>query len=104
MSTNEDEKLARMLHSRHIEPASHDLAARIILQARTLPQLDSISLWRALRQLFVEFHLPKPGYVLASALILGMVLGFGTTPENGPLSDTSSATAHNYISGDEGLL
>ena len=36
------------------------------------------SLWQSVRQLFAEFHLPKPGYVLASALVLGMVLDFST--------------------------
>lgn len=104
MSENEDEKLARLLHSRHIEPASHDLAARIILKAQSSPQVQNISLWQTVRQLFAEFHLPKPGYVLASALVLGMVLGFSTAPENGQLSDASSATAQSYIADDEELL
>ena len=104
MSENKDEKLASMLRSRRIEPASHDLAARIILKAQSLPQLESTSLWQAVRQLFAEFHLPKPGYVLASALVLGMVVGFSTAPENGQLSDASSATAQSYIAGDEELL
>ncbi|MBM2805438.1 MAG: hypothetical protein HW419_3331 [Deltaproteobacteria bacterium] len=104
MSENQDEKLASMLRSRRIEPASHDLAARIILKAQSLPQLESTSLWQAVRQLFAEFHLPKPGYVLASALVLGMVVGFSTAPENGQLSDASSATAQSYIAGDEELL
>jgi len=104
MSENEDEKLARMLHSRRIEPASQDLAARIISQAQSLPQVQNISLWQSVRQLFAEFHLPKPGYVLASALILGMVLGFSTAPENGQLSEAGSATAQSFLSGDEELL
>ena len=69
-----------------------------------LPQLQNISPWQALRQLFAEFHLPKPGYVLASALVLGMVLGFGTGPENGPLYDGSGAISYSYMSSDEGLL
>ena len=104
MTENEDEKLARLLHSRPLEPASHDLAARIILKAQSLPQLQNVSLWQAVRQLFAEFHLPKPGYVLASALVLGMVLGFSTAPENGQLSDVGSASAQSYIAGDEELL
>ncbi len=104
MSENEDEKLARMLHSRRIEPASHDLAARIILQAQSLPQVQNISLWQVVRQLFAEFHLPKPGYVLASALVLGLMLGFSTAPENGQSGDASSAATQSYIAGDEGLL
>jgi hypothetical protein len=104
MSENQDEKLTRMLHTRRIEPASHDLAERIILQAQSLPQVQNISLWHSVRQLFAEFHLPKPGYVLAGALILGMLLGFSTAPEYGQLSDIGSTTAQSYIAGDEGLL
>jgi len=104
MSENEDEKLARMLHSRRIEPASHDLAARIILKAQSLPQLQNISLWQAVRQLFAEFHLPKPGYVLASALILGMLLGFNIAPDHSSLNENNSQAAQSFLSGDEELL
>jgi hypothetical protein len=104
MSENEDEKLARMLHSRRIEPASHDLAARIILKAQSLPQLESTSLWQAVRQLFAEFHLPKPGYVLASALILGMLLGFNIAPDHSSLNENNSQAAQSFLSGDEELL
>jgi hypothetical protein len=104
MSENQDEKLESMLRSRRTETVTPDLAGRIILQAQSLPQVQDISLWHAVRQLFAEFHLPKPGYVLASALVLGMVLGFTTAPENGQLGDASSATAQTYIAGDEELL
>ena len=104
MSENQDEKLESMLRSRRTETVTPDLAGRIILQAQSLPQLQNVPLWQAVRQLFAEFHLPKPGYVLASALLLGMVLGFSTAPENGQLSDASSATAQSYIAGDEELL
>jgi hypothetical protein len=104
MSENQDEKLEMMLRSRRTETASPDLAARIILQAQSLPQVQNISLWQAVRQLFAEFHLPKPGYVLASALVLGMMLGFSTATENTQIGDPSSATAQSYITGDEGLL
>ena len=104
MSENQDEKLESMLRSRRTETVAPDLAGRIILQAQSLPQLQNVPLWQAVRQLFAEFHLPKPGYVLASALVLGIVLGFSTAPENGQLSDASSATAQSYIAGDEELL
>ena len=104
MSEYQDEKLESMLRSRRTETVAPDLAGRIILQAQSLPQLQNVSLWQAVRQLFAEFHLPKPGYVLASALVLGMVLGFSMAPENGQLSDAGSATAQSYIAGDEELL
>jgi hypothetical protein len=104
MSKNQEEKLETLLRSRQVDPASHDLASRIILKAQSLPQLQNISLWQSVRQLFAEFHLPKPGYVLATALVLGMVVGFSTAPENGQNGDTGAATAQSYIAGDEGLL
>jgi hypothetical protein len=104
MSEYQDEKLDRMLHSRRIEPASQNLAARIILKAQSLPQVQNLSLWQAVRQLFAEFHLPQPGYVLATALILGMMLGFSTAPDDDQSGDISSMTAQSYIAGDEELL
>ncbi len=104
MSEYQDEKLESMLRSRRTETVAPDLAGRIILQAQTMPQLQNISLWHGVRQLFAEFHLPKPGYVLASALVLGMVLGFSTAPDNDQLSDAGSATMQSYIAGDEELL
>ena len=98
-----DERLEKMLRERRVETASHDLAQRIILKAQGLPQSQNLSPWQALRQLFAEFHLPKPGYVLASALVLGMVLGF-TEPENSSPDDGGSAISYSYMSSDEGLL
>ena len=104
MSENQDEKLDQMLRSRRIEPAHRDLAARIILKAQTVPQVQNVSLWQAVRQLFAEFHLPQPGYVLATALVLGMMLGFSTAPDNAQMSDAGSVTAQSYIASDEELL
>jgi ABC-type uncharacterized transport system permease subunit len=104
MSDNKDERLEQMLRARRLEAASPDLAARIILQAKNLPQLQSVSLWQALRQAFAEFHLPKPAYVLASALVVGMVMGFTLTPDSFPTNDEILTTTQNYIDADEGLL
>ena len=104
MSDNRDERLEQMLRSRHLEAASRDLAARIISRAESLPQLQNVSLWQALRQAFAEFHILKPGYVLASALVLGMVLGFTLTPDNFSANDENLTTTQNYIEADEGLL
>jgi hypothetical protein len=104
MSDDKDERLEQLLRSRRLEAASPDLAARIILQAQNLPQTQNLSLWQATRQLFAEFHLPKPAYVLASALVVGMVLGFTLTPDNFPPNDDTVTTTQNYIEADEGLL
>ncbi|MGE5306927.1 MAG: hypothetical protein ACM3TN_26785 [Alphaproteobacteria bacterium] len=104
MSDNRDDKLDSMLRSRRVEPASPDLAQRIVLKASVLPQIQNVSLWQSVRQLFAEFHLPKPGYVLASALIIGMLVGFSTAPDNSSIKEANSSTAQLYLSGDEDLL
>ena len=104
MSDNRHDKLDSLLRSRRVEAASPDLAQRIILKARGLPQVRNISLWQSVRQLFAEFRLPKPGYVLASALIIGMLVGFSTTPDDSSIQDAGSSTAQLYLFGDEDLL
>jgi hypothetical protein len=104
MSDNRDDKLDLMLRSRRVKPASPDLAQRIILKARGVPRVWNISLWQSVGQLFAEFHLPKPGYVLASALIIGMLVGFSTAPDNSSIKEVNSSTAQLYLSGDEDLL
>jgi hypothetical protein len=102
MNDDRDVKLERMLRSRQEEAASPDLAERIILRARKIPQRQSISLWRFLRDLCVEFHLPKPAYVLAGALALGMVVGL-STPSEDP-SAPGGNDAQGVFAADEGLL
>jgi hypothetical protein len=104
MSDNKDDRLENLLRRRHVEPASANLAERIILRTRNLPQRQDPSLWSALRRLFAEFHLPKPGYVLASALVLGIVLGYSTAPDNAVQGDLAATAAPSYIGGDEELL
>ncbi|MGH7798120.1 MAG: hypothetical protein ACREQ2_24930 [Candidatus Binatia bacterium] len=104
MNDNRDQKLDNLLRSRRVEPASAGLAQRIILKARSLPQSPNISLWESMRQLFAEFHLPKPGYVLASALVLGMVIGFSAPQDRSPFAEESSASVQSFLAGDETLL
>ena len=104
MSEDRDDKLESLLRSRRSHAASPDLAARITLKAQTIPQVQNISLWQSMRQLFAEFHLPKPGYVLASALVLGMVLGFNTSPDSSANQDANYTTTQSMIAGDEGFL
>ena len=104
MSDMKDEKLDAMLKARRFEPASPNLAERIILKAQTIPQNQTISPWQWLRQLFAESHLAKPAYVLAGTLILGFVIGFsaplGTTGAN----DTDTAQTQGFLYADEGML
>ena len=104
MNQNDDEKLDSMLRSRRSQTASPDLAARIIHKAQGRQQVRDVPLWQWLRQSFAEFHLPKPGYVLASALVLGMVVGFSTTPDYSAVNETNAPSASSFLAGDEGLL
>jgi hypothetical protein len=104
MNQNDDEKLDSMLRSRRSQAASADLAERIILKAQGVEQVRNVPLWQWLGQSFAEFHLPKPGYVLASALVLGMVLGFSTTAQESSVNETNAQSAASFLTGDEGLL
>jgi hypothetical protein len=106
MSDIHDERLEAMLRSRRIEPASPDLAERIILKAQSLPQKKTISPWQWLRELCVEFHLPKPAYVVATALVFGLVIGFSMPPDktSTTIDNSSTVSAQNVFSADEALL
>jgi hypothetical protein len=103
MSDPRDEKLEHLLRARRIEPASSDLTQRIILAARQRPQSGNAPLWRWVQDLFREFHLPRPGYVLAGALLVGMVIGFNTPEENGFAGD-EAVGIQSFLSADEALL
>jgi hypothetical protein len=104
MSDRRDDKLDSLLSSRRIEPASPDLAQRIILAAERLPQNKNMPLWQWVRELFSEFHLPKPAYVLASALVLGMVIGFSAPDDTSQGADDNGAVIQSFLSADEALL
>ena len=104
MSDNRDEKLETLLRSRRIEPASSDLAQRIILKAQQTPQIKTPPFWQSVRDLFGEFHLPKPAYVLASALLLGVVIGFSAPQETNLGADDGGSSIQSFLSADEALL
>jgi hypothetical protein len=104
MTDPRDDRLDNMLRSRAIEPASPDLAQRIIFKARQLPQNRSVSLWEWMRQLCADLHLPKPAYMLASSLVLGMVIGFSLPPDISPSVDDNTASVQGFFSTDEALL
>ena len=103
MSSNQDGRLDEMLKARRIEPASPDLAQRIILKAQQNPHIEAGPLMQWLRRLFGEFHLPRPAYVLASTLVVGVVLGFYMPVP--PVSDApDAATVQSFLYVDEELL
>lgn len=64
----------------------------------------TVSLWQTIRQICAEFHLPKPAYVVAGALIIGMVLGYSAPPKGGADNDDDVATMQTILSTDEALL
>lgn len=104
MSDRQDEKLDAMLRARRVEPASPDLAQRIILKAQSLPQNQTMPLWGWMRQLFAEFHLPRPAYVLACTLILGFVVGFNTPLNTTPADDLDADQVQGFLYADEAML
>jgi hypothetical protein len=102
MSDNWNDKLESMLRSRGVEAPSHDLAERIILRAAVVPQQQNFSFWRFMRELCAEFHLPKPAYVLAGALAIGIAVGYSAPSDIGTNQIDDSATAQ--VLADEELL
>ena len=104
MSDILDEKLEAKLRARRIEPASPDLAERIILKAQGIPQVRATSFWQWLRQLCAEYHLPKPAYVLAGALVLGLVIGLSTAADITSPDDTNPINLQGFLYADEGPL
>jgi hypothetical protein len=100
MSDKQDEKLDAMLRSRRMESAAPDLAQRIILMAQSRPQNQTLPLMPWLRQLFAEFHLPKPAYVVASVLVLGIIVGL-STPDRTASKDEESASVQSFLYADE---
>ena len=103
MSKNEDEKLDAMLRSRRVEPPSPDLVERIILRAQSLPQSRTLTLAQWLGRLFAEFHLPRPAYVLACALVLGFVVGL-SAPSGTTAVDSDATTIQSFLYADEDAL
>jgi len=104
MSDRQEDKLDALLRSRRIEPSSPDLAQRIILKAQGLPQNQTISLWRWVRELFAEFHLPRPAYVFACMLILGFVVGFNTPLTTTGADDLDADQVQGFLYADEAML
>lgn len=104
MNDDRDEKLDAMLRTRKFEPATSDLAQRIILKAQGLPQNRAVSLWQSIKQICAEFYLPKPAYVVASALIIGMLIGYSTPQTSNSDNDDDLASIQNILSVDEAPL
>lgn len=101
MSDPRNEKLEQLLRSRGLEAAGPDLAERIIAKARTLPQRKNIPFWQSIKDLCAEFHLPQPAYVVAAALIVGIVLGFSAPEDTTTAGDDDAPMVQGFLSADE---
>src|SRR5262245_53189644 len=76
MSDPRAPKLEALLRSRPLVPPSPDLAARIAIAARAIPQTRPLSVSEWLAQLFAEFRLPQPAIAVSVLLLLGMAAGW----------------------------
>ena len=103
MIDHRERKLENLLSSRPVEPASADLSQRIILRAQALPQKKTLPLWRLVGEIFSEFHLPQPAYVMAAALLAGVVIGF-STPSTMSLPADDGVGIQSLLAADESLL
>ena len=103
MNEERDEKLDLLMQKRAVVPPSSDLAQRIILRAQQVPQRRTVSLWQSIRDICAEFHLPKPAYVLAGALAIGLLIGF-SAPQNIETSANDAVVVQNFLSADETVL
>lgn len=74
----DEEELKTLLAplARDIPAPSADFAGRIIMAAARTRQQRPVSLWGYISDSFAEFMLPKPAYVLASMMVLGLVFGW----------------------------
>ena len=99
-----EQKLEAMLQSRRFEPASPDLAERIIRKAQQMPQNQTVSLTQWVRGLFTEFRLPRPAYVLVSTLIFGFVVGFTIPQYTTTADDADPIPVQSFLYADEDML
>jgi len=104
MSDRQNEKLDAILRSRRVDSASSDLAQRIILKAQSLPQNQTVSFRQWLKQLFAEFHLPRPAYVFACTLILGFIVGFTAPLNTTTANDSNADQVQGFLYADEAIL
>ena len=103
MAPEQDKKIDEMLNTRRIQPASPDLAQRIILKAQMTPQIQVFSLARWIKQTFAELHLPNPAYVLAGTLMIGFVFGLNF-PSDTVTDNADAVQVLSFVDPDEGLL
>ncbi|MCD6034282.1 MAG: hypothetical protein K0R63_23 [Rickettsiales bacterium] len=96
-----EDNFDKILQKRPFMIHSEDLAARIIIAARTIEQKQSIG--KLIIRLFYELHLPRPSYVFACTLLFSMMIGFGVDMIGSTYTDTEYAI-HDFLYVDEDVL
>jgi hypothetical protein len=104
MSDTQDDKLEALLRSRPLEPASPELAERIVLKAQSLLQNPTLALRQWIARVFAEYHLPQPVYVLTGTLILGLVVGFTMPVAQTTENDPEPLQVQSFLYPDEAVL
>lgn len=83
-----DEEELKTLLAMEIPEPSKNFADRIILAAHGVAQRRPVSLWNYVQSAFAECFLPRPAFVLASMLVLGIVFGLGITMQEPLVQET----------------
>ncbi len=71
-----DSKFNKLLEQRRSPPGCDYLAQRIINVAARIPQQHRPGLLSWIKQLFADYAVPRPVYLLASILLIGFFTGF----------------------------
>jgi hypothetical protein len=91
MSEIDDSKLEALLRSRARPVPRTDLAARIVREARGIPQQRPLSWLQELSRLFAELPLPRPAFALTAVLIVGLIAGWSAPFD--PIEDETDTDA-----------
>ncbi|MCB2082137.1 MAG: hypothetical protein H6908_06595 [Hyphomicrobiales bacterium] len=88
------------LEQRHYTPPSTNLAQRIALEARDIPQQQHFGIMQWVERLFADtLLLPCPAVALAMALVLGIAVGISLPQETTATStaDVADINAQDFL-------
>ncbi|MFW0778121.1 MAG: hypothetical protein ACN2B6_10450 [Rickettsiales bacterium] len=71
---DDEQKLEELMYSHTVPPVRQAFADEIISASVQITQ--KLSLWKYIRRMFAEFHLPAPAYSFASLVMIGCIFGF----------------------------
>lgn len=107
--TYNDDNFDNFLRTRSFTPARQDLASYILRNAQMVDPKKRLSVFDILRNIFREFNLPEPAYVLSFLLLLGFLTGIGLQSlhqkDNYNSYDIyNTVTIQNYLHAGENVL